>query len=347
MMGKNHLSRAVLCAAGVLALLSAGPASASVFNMPAGQTSLQFVPVGNAGNASDSRIMSDGTSGYGAVDYDFRMGQYMVTIGQYTQFLNAVAATDTYGLYNTSMATDAAIAGIARSGDPGSYTYSPIGSPNRPIAYVNWGDATRFSNWLTNGQPTGPQGPGTTETGSYALNGATTDAALMAVTRIADQDRVPGSKYYFIPTENEWYKAAYYDPATTDYFLYPTGSNDAPTAEPPPGGANSANYGGSGVAGGVTDVGAYALSGSPYGTFDQAGNLWEWNEAIIGSNRGQRGGPWGGIESFLRATTRHSTNPTVESRFIGFRVSEVPEPATAVLLALGGVVMLRRRKRFA
>lgn len=80
-----------------------------------------------------------------------------------------------------------------------------IDSVNKPIGYISWGDAARFANWLTNGQPTGMQGAGTTETGSYTLNGAMTNTALQAVTRNANAR-------YVVPTENEWYKAAYYDP---------------------------------------------------------------------------------------------------------------------------------------
>ena len=149
------------------------------FAADARAVTINTVYVGNAGNASDP-----GTGGaFGAVAYDYRIGQTEVTIGQYTAFLNAVAATDTYSLYNTNMATDPAIAGIARGGAPGSYSYNVIGSPNKPITYVSWGDAARFSNWLHNGQPTGPQNASTTENGAYPLNGATTDAALNAVVR--------------------------------------------------------------------------------------------------------------------------------------------------------------------
>ena len=108
--------------------------------------------------------------------YNYNIDKYDVTVGQYTDFLNSVAATDTYGLYNTSMATDLNIAGISRSGSSGSYTYSVIGSSaNLPITYVSWGDAARFANWLQNGQPSGAEGPGTTETGAYTLNGAITE----------------------------------------------------------------------------------------------------------------------------------------------------------------------------
>ena len=196
----------------IVGLFAAGTSQADVFNLPSGQTSLQFVFVGNAGN------LNDPTSGglYGGVPYTYNVGKFNVTVAQYVMFLNAVAATDTYGLYNPNMATRANIAGIARTGSSGSYSYSIIGSPNQPIAYVSWGDAARFANWLTNGQPTQAEWPDGTETGSYTLSGATSDAALNSITRNA-------TAKYVIPTENEWYKAAYYDPSKggSDYWLYP------------------------------------------------------------------------------------------------------------------------------
>ncbi len=133
--------------------------------LPASAITISTVPVGNPGNANDS-------TGFGGVSYNYSIGTYDVTVGQYTAFLNAVAATDTYDLYNSSMATDQNVAGISQNGSSGNYTYSVIGSANHPITYVNWFDAARFSNWLSNGQPTGPEGTGTTETGSYTLNGS-------------------------------------------------------------------------------------------------------------------------------------------------------------------------------
>src|SRR3954453_24186180 len=126
---------------------------------------IETVPVGDAGNPNDpGHIFYPNT--YGSVSYLYNIDKYEVTVGHYTAFLNAVAATDTYALYNPSMAADLNIAGIAQSGASGSYTYSVIGSPNHPVTYVSWGDAVRFSNWLHNGKPIAPKRFGTTEAGS-------------------------------------------------------------------------------------------------------------------------------------------------------------------------------------
>jgi MYXO-CTERM domain-containing protein len=271
-----------------------------------------------------------------------------VTAGQYTEFLNAVAATDTYGLYDMNMDSSYVGCKIQRSGSSGSYTYSVAGDrANRPVNYVSWGDAARFANWLHNGQPTGAQDLSTTEDGAYYLNGATSHAALLAVNREADWK-------WAITSEDEWYKAAYHknDGATGNYFDYPTSSDSVPSNDlinPDPG--NNANSSQSGYTIGSpywrTEVGEFENSESPYDTFDQGGNVWEWNEAILyGSDRGLRGG-WYFIDDDIGLASSYRSNggsPHSESYGIGFRVSEVPEPFTFGLLSLGGLALLRRRK---
>jgi len=104
------------------------------------------------------------------VGYIYRIGKFEVTAGQYCGFLNAVARTDTYGLYSFSMPGSC---GIYRSGTPGSHTYSisDANQVNRPVNYVTFWDTCRFANWLHNGRPTGGEAAGTTETGAYTLNG--------------------------------------------------------------------------------------------------------------------------------------------------------------------------------
>jgi formylglycine-generating enzyme required for sulfatase activity len=325
--------------------------SAGVFNMPAGQTSLLTVPVGNSGNAADTADGDGFTGGvqrYGQVNYAYNIGKYEVTAGQYTVFLNAVAAADPYRLYNDGfgnmgMADTSVGSGITRSGSSGNFSYSVDAAfVNRPVNFVSWGDAARFANWLANGQPTGAEGPGTTETGSYTLNGAISDASLLPITRNANASWV-------IPSEDEWYKAAYYNPVTQSYYLYPTSSDTAPghdTADPS---GNNANSYQSGYPYPIqapyytTVVGEFQNSASPYGTFDQAGNVEEWNEGIKDFWRGFRGGDFTNGQLCMLPEVRGMGYPTYEHAGVGFRVALIPEPASLAFLGFGVAALLTRR----
>lgn len=347
-----------LCVAFVVLVLLATTAYGDVFNMGPSRTSLEMVPIGNPGNAPDTEIMSDGTTGYGSVAYPYLIGKYEVTAGQYTEFLNAVADTDTYGLYNSKMPEIGNGCGIERIGSPGSFSYSVAADwANRPVNRVSWGDAARFSNWLHNGQPTtGAQDLTTTEDGAYVLDGANDDTAMVAVTRQSDAT-------WFIPTENEWYKAAYYDPTDyapdgsggvdpgAGYYDYPTGTDSVPSSaliDPDPG--NNANLSTIGGPYYRTVVGEFENSASPYGTFDQGGNVRELNETVGSSTtHGLRGGAYsgGGYQQML-ASRRYRANLAFETKDVGFRVASIPEPSTITLLAMGAIGLLlyaARRRR--
>jgi sulfatase modifying factor 1 len=315
---------------------------------------IETVVIGDPGNPND-------TSGFGGVDYTYAIGKYEVTLNEYTAFLNAVAVTDTYSLYNTQMGERLTIAGIMRSGSSGSFSYSVIGDGNRPVTYVSWFDAARFTNWLHNGQPSGSQAAGTTETGAYTLNGATSGL---------DFSKNPGAQYW-IPSESEWCKAAYYQPAAAGgdadgYWQYPTGSNEIPnsrngsTTDP-----NSANFfrndsmdngfnDGYAATGStdfdisknyLTPVGAFTQADSYSGTFDQGGNVLEWNDSVITTSRGLRGGTWISDEVFMRAGYRYNDLPEAEIERYGFRIATVPEPSVAASLMVTGAWLLSRRKR--
>ena len=304
---------------------------------------IDLVTVGNLGNTPDTRY---DMSGYGGVGYAYNIGKYEVTNAQYAEFLNAVAQTDTHLLYHSGMA--GAYGGIARSGTAGSYSYSILaGRGNMPVNFACFWDASRFTNWMHNGQPMGLQDLTTTESGAYLLDGVTYPLNT-SITRIA------GARF-FLPSEDEWYKAAYYDPdlngGAGGYWDYATRSNTPPTSEAPPGTDlvnGSANCGW--AVGNVTGVGAYVAmpSVSAYGTFDQAGNLSEWNEGItwaFPTKRCVRGGSWRNSSLFARAGYRGLSGAGAQADIGGFRVGgQIPEPSTLGLLVLGSLAFVRLRR---
>jgi formylglycine-generating enzyme required for sulfatase activity len=289
----------------------------SVLHQSISAITIDMVPVGNPGNAPD-KYYSNSNPGhlqFGAVAYDYRIGTYEVTNDQYVEFLNAKAASDPLLLFNATTGTG----GITRSGTNGNYSYaSKIGWGNKPVNWISWYDAIRFANWFNNGQ-----GSGDTESGAYTLG--LLGAGGIPVNGLSIT-RNPGAKW-FLPSEDEWYKAAYYDGVTGNYFQYPTGSNTAPTNEPPPGGANSANYDG-GPQRDLTNVGAYTATMSPYGPFDMAGNVWEFNESLIyGMYRVFRGGTFqSSFSGYLLSSFRNYDDPSSKASDYGIRLASIPGP---------------------
>lgn len=254
------------------------------------------------------------------------------------------------------MGTTGTIRGISRSGsgtlaDP--YSYSVIGSGDRPISYISWFDAARFANWVNNGATNGAS----TETGAYTLNGATSGNSF---------NRNPGATWY-LPSRDEWFKAAYYKGGGTnaDYWLYPTMSDTAP-GNVIGAAANQANYRLGNIysvtqtntfsssQNYLTTAGAFTSSESPYGTFDQAGNVQEWTEAKSGANRVYMGGRWVDTDASMMFINSGGASlvPTSEDPTTGFRLasasaSSVPEPGTwaAAALLVGGAAFARWRRR--
>jgi formylglycine-generating enzyme required for sulfatase activity len=346
-----------------LACLLAAPVRAGI--------TYEMVMVGDPGNGTDTSGRPN-TAGRGRVDYNYQIGKYDVTIGQYTTFLNAADpnGANPNGIYNSSMGTDPIIAGIsydalASNGSkysvvgPYGNAYGQTGA-NRPITYVSWFDAARFANWMANGQ-----GSGSTENGAYDL---TTAPAGTAPAKNLINPNTGAAPTFYVPTENEWYKAAYYSPTLNSgsggYYVYATQSDSDPS-NIMGSGTNRANYydgryaltqdgsyyGGQNY---LTDVGAFSGSASFYGTFDQSGNVYRWNDldGSTGTSRGVRGGYWYDYASSMSSSNRSSGDPSSETNFIGFRLASpagVPEidpnGLSAVLgLIFGGLGLLERRR---
>jgi formylglycine-generating enzyme required for sulfatase activity len=275
------------------------------------------------------------------------MSKYELTNAQFVEFLNAVAAADPHGLYNTNMGLE-----IARTGAAGGYNYSLVppvvlasgrtyDAAKKPVRYVSVRSAMRFANWLENGQPTGPQSPATTEDGAYTLTG-----------RNEASDHVPrnAGARFAVPSADEFYKAAFYDPALNagqgGYWDYPTRSNAAPTNNDPLlDDGNSANFSPSPGASGTgdflrpaTDVGAYANTTSAYGIYDLAGNAMEITETPSGSPsyHVSYGGFWSLGPDHIKAETAWAVPPAVQGNLPGLRLVMVPEPGSLSVLVVVG-----------
>lgn len=304
--------------------------------------------VGDPGNAAD-------TSTYGSVSYGYNIATYDVTLSQYAEFLNSVAASDPHVLYTTQLGANSNVDGITRSGTKGTYQYTVFGGGQRPVTWVDWYDAARFTNWLTNGQ-----GSADTEHGVYSLSGVISVAPLPA-----DHSALVGTgTKWFLPTQDEWYKAAYYKGGgpNAGYWAYPFQSDSQPSANQTPGGANSANFNNgvyavsqstmlvSGISY-LTDVGAYTSALSPYGASDMGGDVFQWNESLFSGTilfSYLRGGAWDLDASYLAASYQDLVRPSFMGNNVGFRIasiSAVPEPSSITLVIVGAIGLWCSRKR--
>jgi len=352
-----------LAAAVLVAVVAARPLSA--------QVTFDWATVGDPGNAADTLVMNKGpaadlTTGYGAVGYTYQISKYDVTNSQYTQFLNAVdpAASNTLRVYNTKMSdANANPAGLAYTGGidrnlaaaSGSRYSVKAGQENAPAIWINWASGARFVNWLANGQ-----GSGSTESGVY-------DMAVFTGNSFATPPARASGATVFLPSENEYYKAAYYDPTkggTGGYWQYGTRSDTPPSSVAPAGTSNSANLGAGtdGQSAGtlattmattgttfttsvnyLTNVGAYASAKSYYGLSDVEGLVYNWTEGTRESFGNQlpiaRGGSWRYNEGASGAAYRnvYSGAGATSYAWYGFRVAGLPSapPGITVDVASG------------
>ena len=324
-----------------LALMVAGtayaPSYAAVVSFGSGgnQFNMEFVTIGNAGNAADT---TGSPNPAGAVGYEYGIGKFEVSEDMITKFNASQSLQITQDNRGTA----------------------------KPATSVSWNEAARFVNWLN------------TSTGNQAAykftnTGVNDDIDVWTSADTADYDssnpyRSIRAKYV-LPSYNEWYKAAYYDPNKSGvgiggYWDYATGSDSAPTAvaSGTGTGANGNNEAVYDFQSGPADV-TQAGGLSPYGVMGLGGNVFEWEESSDdlanssgSSSRGIRGGGWYSFSSDLSSSTRGSLLPSFGNGGIGFRVASlsssappaVPEPSMMVigtLFGLGGLMAKRRMKK--
>ena len=312
----------LLTSAFTIGWLIATPTQADTFGSGADAFTIDFVPIGNAGNGDNpSSGIGVYSSPYGGVAYDFRMGVTEVP----EDWINK--------------ATNLGMTGV---------TAGPwLG--RQPATNMTWFEAAAFVNWLNTS--TGHQAAyDLTRTGlAWAMNLWSSEQAWQAGGENLYRNR---DTFYFLPSEDEWYKAAHHrnDGVTANYWNYAFGSNSAPTAVASGTGPGTAVFNQSFPAGPADVDNDGGLS--PYGTQGQNGNAFEWNEsASDGVNdspfedRTNRGGAWGNPEPYLRGSYRFSVTPSYATSVMGFRVASVPEPGTFGLLALSSLILAARRRR--
>jgi hypothetical protein len=305
-------------------LVSAVQAAVVSFGDGSNKFSMEFVTIGNPGNLPDT---TGAPNPAGAVGYTYGIGKFEVSRDMITKF-------------NASQSLKITLADMTSFGGNGA---------NKPATGVSWNEAARFVNWLN------------TSTGGFAAykfttGGVNDNIALWTSSDTLDYDA--SNRYrskrakYVLPSYNEWYKSAYYNPSNSTYYDFTNGSNTAPTAVASGTTAGTAVYNRQSGPADVDQAGGL----SPYGVMGLGGNVFEWEESSFnlantsGSfSRGVRGGSWD-VNGSLNLSSSSRINfllsgPSLEGSFLGFRVASlspssppaVPEPSMMVIGTLFGL----------
>ncbi len=306
-------------------MIGSSLAGTVTFGVGVNSFQIEFVTIGNPGNAPDTTGFPNPAGGVG---YEYGIGKFEVS-------------EDMVKKFNASQSLE--ITMFERGLD-------------KPASMVSWNEAARFVNWLN------------TSKGGFAAYNFTSGGVNDDITPWTGADTLdfdPLNPFrskravYVLPSYNEWYKAAYYNPINGTYFDYPTGSDTAPT------GVVSGTADNTAVYFEKTEPADVFLAGglSPYGVMGLGGNVWEWDESTHdvsagnyntngAANRGIRGGSWYDYDDTLLSSSRGGNFPSAESFDFGFRVAmvtpsagAVPEPASVAILSLGALGMAYRARR--
>ena len=272
-------------------------ATADGFGTGLNQFDIEFVTIGNPGNPDDT---AGDPNPAGSVAYTFRMGKFEVSEDMITKF-NAE-----FGTPNSLVITK-----DTRGAD-------------KPVTSVTWNEAARFVNWLNTST-------GGTVAYKFTTSGVNDDIALWTPADTLDYDAANPFRSkranYVLPSVDEWYKAAYYNPATGQYGDYPTSDGTVPTAVASGTADKTAVYD-QPAAQGPADI-TQAGGLSAYGIMGLGGNVFEREETTIdllnssgSSSRGVRGGSWEFFD-VLSSSNRFIDSATNENPIVGFRVASL------------------------
>ena len=312
----THHQCAVLSLMGLV--FSSGPpvetASADTFGSGSNSFAIEFVTIGSPGNPPDAN-----PNPAGAVPYEHRIGKYEIS----EQMIDKANALGGIGITKDTR------------------------GPDKPATSVSWNEAARFVNWLNTNT-------GSTPAYKFDVSGN------FQLWQPSDPGYNPTNLYrnslarYFLPSVNEWYKAAYYDPVAGVYYDYPTGSDLVP---------DGIDFAGDAIFDAVFFDGASNVEpnhvldvgqSSAFGTAGQGGNVREWVETafdrvnnLVEENRRDQGGSISDSSNALAAWNGIAgVAPQFENGVVGFRVAAiVPEPASILLQGIAQVFLFGQRMR--
>ncbi|GJQ29118.1 MAG: hypothetical protein HBSAPP03_10020 [Phycisphaerae bacterium] len=313
---------------------------------------IEFVRITHPGNAPYQSIFpTDFVNGRGGVDYEYRIGKYEVTTQQWVEFFNAAYDRADAPLPHLLPPDFWGAAGTTPN-NPGRQRWMvPSGNEMRPVGDISWRMAAMYCNWLTNGKSSERAAflSGAYDVSTFGFNGGIFTDQLV---------HSPGAQYW-IPTWDEWLKAAHYDPnkvngdgSTGGWWQYSNGSDTAYVYGPPS--VGQANAGFTTPSPFAIPLGAYATT-SPWGLYDTAGGTTEWTESVRTFVTGERfrvfdGSHWGqnAFTSGIRDRVQEwgGEYPHIPTYEHGFRIASIVPPASTCAPAgvLLGLQCARRRR---
>jgi len=324
--------------------------AASVTTIAHADDGFQWATIGAAGNQA-----YQGSPGYrahnrGSVGYEYKISKLEITTGQWLEFVNTFSTqTDQYQFSRWGAQLWGASLDTRYVGPGTKYKLRPS-IPNAamlPVTGISWRDAARYCNWLHNGKSSDLNAliTGAYDTTTFGLNpdGSFTDS----LTHLA------GAKYW-IPTFDEWMKAAYFDPdrygkGVAGWWTF-TNKSDGPGIAGLPGvGTTSAGLNLPDFAQWNIPLGAYPQSLSPWGLLDTSGGAREWTEegAPTGAPRERivLGSAAGAADSADFIASLTSREPDAFSISTGLRIATtVPSPGTTVVLGVLFLLPSSRRR---
>lgn len=316
----------------------------STSSLGADWTGFDWATIGDPGNAGYDR--SDPTTdpinsitGRGSIGYGYRVSTTEISSGQWVEFLN------TFGDHGDphDAARDIFASGIERDrsySGPGRRWKLLDGfeeAERIPVLGISWFNAARYCNWLHHGQTTDLD---KLEYGAYDLRDVVDNIP---------PERSEGARYW-IPTFDEYLKAAYYDPnrfgeGQGGWWEQPNGSDtELIVGAPSDGGQTNAGISDLDVdatSAEILRLGAYVDVTSPWGLLDVSGGGSEWVDGPVGSffftYRYRMGSSaivtLGDTPTFFDAAYAFQAGPAWAAEFSSFRVAAlVPTPASAVPL---------------
>ncbi|KKK48920.1 hypothetical protein LCGC14_3140280, partial [marine sediment metagenome] len=247
-MFEKTLFRLSVVVAALTVVTLASVARADTFGTGGNQFTIDFVDIGNPNNTADD---TGSPNPAGTVPYVYRMGKYEISRDMITK-------ANTEGSLGITL-----------------YDMTPYGGnqADHPATGVSWNEAARFVNWLNTSEGLTPAYKFAVQPGGDGYN-ANVNIELWQPGDLGYNSENffrNDLAAYFLPSVDEWYKAAYNDPSG-NYFNYPTGYDTLPDSVPSGTNEDTAVYDHA-TAKGPADI---TLAGglSPYGTMGQGGNVW-------------------------------------------------------------------------